>query len=191
MNVWMRERRAGFTDSAAHSMSAGLQRARPAMTGPSISDAMRRTASASSFDAMGNPASITSTPSTWSWRASRSFSAVFIEKPGACSPSRRVVSKMISLSSATVSLPDCVLSILARKAPPAAADFAARPTLSAVCTVPPRGRPPRKPSCAAPACRPTDPPAVSPPRPTALGKGRPASPIRRPAPQESPARSCL
>ena len=52
------------------------------MTGPSISDAMRRTASASSFDAMGNPASITSTPSTWSWRASCSFSAVFMEKPG-------------------------------------------------------------------------------------------------------------
>ena len=44
----------------------------------------------------GEPASMTSTPSVSSCRASCSFSSMRIENPGACSPSRSVVSKMIS-----------------------------------------------------------------------------------------------
>jgi len=88
------------------------------MIGPVISAAISRTASASSLDAIGKPASSTSTPSVWSWRASRSFSGVFIEKPGACSPSRKVVSKMISLLSATVSLPVCPSHQLNQAGPP-------------------------------------------------------------------------
>ncbi|ESW33703.1 hypothetical protein PHAVU_001G091700 [Phaseolus vulgaris] len=48
----------------------------------------------SSCDAQGNPASITSTPSFTSCRAIRSFCSAVMAAPGACSPSRRVVSKM-------------------------------------------------------------------------------------------------
>src|SRR5690349_6820330 len=47
---------------------------------------------------MGKPASITSTPSASRRRARRSFSAVFMEKPGACSPSLSVVSKIRTIS---------------------------------------------------------------------------------------------
>ena len=62
MNVWIRERAAGFRDSPARSMSAGLQRASAAITGFRISAATSFTACASSSDAIGNPASIMSTP---------------------------------------------------------------------------------------------------------------------------------
>ena len=51
---------------------------------------------------MAKPASITSTPSSCSASAMRSFSSRFIEKPGDCSPSRSVVSKMMMRSSASV-----------------------------------------------------------------------------------------
>jgi hypothetical protein len=44
------------------------------------------------------PASITSTRSRSSCRAMRSFSSFVMDAPGDCSPSRKVVSKMISLS---------------------------------------------------------------------------------------------
>src|SRR5580658_10194298 len=45
---------------------------------------------------MAKPASITSTPSSSSARAMRSFSSRFIAAPGDCSPSRRVVSKIMT-----------------------------------------------------------------------------------------------
>ena len=106
MNVWMRERSAGRSDSPARSMSAGLQRASAAITGRRISCAMSSTACASSSDAIGKPASMMSAPSASIWRASRIFSSVFIEKPGDCSPSRRVVSKMINRSVAMVLPPE-------------------------------------------------------------------------------------
>ena len=48
---------------------------------------------------MGNPASITSTPRRASCLATAIFSSMFMEKPGACSPSLRVVSKMYTLLS--------------------------------------------------------------------------------------------
>ena len=52
------------------------------------------TASKSPCEAIGKPASITSTPSFSSWCAITSFSSRFMLQPGDCSPSRRVVSKI-------------------------------------------------------------------------------------------------
>jgi len=53
---------------------------------------MPRTAARSSGEAIGKPASITSTPSRASWRAMSSFSLLVSVAPGDCSPSRSVVS---------------------------------------------------------------------------------------------------
>ena len=69
------------------------------MTGPSTWRAIACTASKSPGEAIGKPASITSTPRRASCCAISSFSPVFSEMPGLCSPSRRVVSKMITRSS--------------------------------------------------------------------------------------------
>ncbi len=91
--------RADFNASPAQSMSPVAQRASAAMTGRLTSAATILTDSVSASDAIGNPASMISTPSSSSWRASRSFSSTRIEKPGACSPSRRVVSKTTTVVS--------------------------------------------------------------------------------------------
>jgi hypothetical protein len=106
MKVWIRGRAAWRTASQQRSMSAGTARARPAMTGPRTSRAMRLTASKSPSDATGKPASMMSTPSRASWRARVSFSVLFIEKPGDCSPSRNVVSK-IRICRLTAAVPPC------------------------------------------------------------------------------------
>ena len=98
MKTWMRLRAAGSSAHAARSMSARLQRASAAITGPLTCVDTVRTASASASDAIGNPASMMSTPSAASCRAIFSFSSIRIEKPGACSPSRSVVSKMMRRS---------------------------------------------------------------------------------------------
>ena len=63
--------------------------------------AISRTASKSPLEAIGKPASITSTPISSSTAAISNFSSRFIEAPGDCSPSRRVVSKMMTRSSVT------------------------------------------------------------------------------------------
>jgi hypothetical protein len=55
-------------------------------------------ASKSPLELAAKPASITSTFRRSSWRAMRSFSSRVMEAPGDCSPSRKVVSKMMSLS---------------------------------------------------------------------------------------------
>ncbi len=55
---------------------------------------MARTASKSPTEAIGNPASMMSTPIAASARATSSFSAIFMLAPGDCSPSRNVVSKI-------------------------------------------------------------------------------------------------
>ena len=94
MNVCMRGRAASFTAFHAASMSATWVRARPAMTGPSTVREISWTASKSPGEVIGKPASITSTPSRASCWAISSFSCVFSEMPGDCSPSRSVVSKM-------------------------------------------------------------------------------------------------
>jgi hypothetical protein len=100
MNVWMRRRSAPRTASAARRMSPGAARDRPAMTGPRTVSAMVFTAAKSSGEAMGQPASIPSTPRSASASAMRTFSVSVMEKPGDCSPSRSVVSKMMTRSGA-------------------------------------------------------------------------------------------
>ncbi len=94
MKVWMRGRSASLTAPQTASMSALWVRARPQMTGPSTVRAMAWTASKSPGEAIGKPASITSTPRRASCWAISTFSAAFSEMPGDCSPSRSVVSKM-------------------------------------------------------------------------------------------------
>src|SRR6267143_429246 len=93
-----REEAAGANASMAASTSCFFARARAAMGTLRTSRATLLTASRSPRDAIGKPASITSTFKAASWRARRIFSSVFIEKPGDCSPSRSVVSKMRTTS---------------------------------------------------------------------------------------------
>ena len=91
--------------SQARSMSSSLQRARPQMIGPWTCRAIACTASKSPGEAMGKPASMTSTPRSCRAWAISSFSARFMLAPGDCSPSRSVVSKMIRRSSDIVQAP--------------------------------------------------------------------------------------
>src|SRR5438270_234232 len=92
---------AGFRASIAAPTSSFLARASAAIGTLRTSCATFRTASRSPRDAIGKPASITSTFRAASCRARRIFSSVFIEKPGDCSPSRSVVSKMRTTSIAS------------------------------------------------------------------------------------------
>src|SRR4051794_39084478 len=96
MNVWMRGRSESRTAFQAASMSWKPVRARPQSTGPSTWRATAWTASKSPGEAIGKPASITSTPSRASWCAISSFSCLLSEIPGDCSPSRSVVSKIFT-----------------------------------------------------------------------------------------------
>ena len=100
----MRERSAGPSAWAASSMSCGLVRASAAMTGRRTLSAILCTASESAGDAMGNPASMMSTPSVSSAWAMASFAWTSIEKPGACSPSRNVVSKTVTRAGVLMAL---------------------------------------------------------------------------------------
>ena len=95
-NVWMRGRTAWRTASAQRSISLNAARARPATEARLTLLAMAETASKSPSDAMGKPASMTSTPSASSRSATSSFSSKVMVAPGDCSPSRRVVSKMMT-----------------------------------------------------------------------------------------------
>src|SRR3954470_20723941 len=90
----MRLRAAGSSALAAASMSRSRHRARAAMTGLRTSRATADTASASAGDAIGKPASMMSTPSASRAWAIVTLAGTSIVNPGACSPSRRVVSKM-------------------------------------------------------------------------------------------------
>src|SRR5438105_14591353 len=98
MKVWMRELAAPFSASAAREMSRSLARASEQTVDSFTCVAIARTASKSPLLEAAKPASMMSTRSRSSWRAMRSFSSLVIEAPGDCSPSRSVVSKMISLS---------------------------------------------------------------------------------------------
>ena len=115
MKVWMRGRSESLTAFQAASMSCALARASPQMTGPCTSRAIAWTASKSPGEEIGKPASMMSTPSRASWCAISSFSCLFSEMPGDCSPSRSVVSKILTRScslrsmSFPFSLPACVL----------------------------------------------------------------------------------
>ena len=94
MKVWIRGRSESLIAFQAASMSALWVRARPQITGPSTVRAIASTASKSPGEVIGKPASITSTPRRASCWAISTFSCVFSEIPGDCSPSRSVVSKM-------------------------------------------------------------------------------------------------
>src|SRR6266540_1708402 len=99
MKVWIRHRSAPFRASAARWMSPGTTRARAAMTGPRTLEAISRTASNSPSEETGKPASMMSTSRRASCSAISTFSGLVSAIPGACSPSRRVVSKMRTTSS--------------------------------------------------------------------------------------------
>src|SRR6056297_1891289 len=79
-------------------MSLPPQRARPQMVGPRTVRATILTDSKSPSDAAGKPASMTSTTNSASARATRTFSRSVMLQPGACSPSRSVVSNTINRS---------------------------------------------------------------------------------------------
>ncbi len=95
MKVWMRGTSACLTASQQTRMSCSIARASPQTRGPLTSRAIALTASKSSGEAIGKPASMMSTRSLASCRATSSFSARFMLAPGACSPSRSVVSKIL------------------------------------------------------------------------------------------------
>jgi hypothetical protein len=96
MKVWMRGRVASLIAFHAASTSGACARASAVMTGPSIVRAIVCTASKSPGEAIGKPASITSTPSRDSCWAISSFSDGLSEMPGDCSPSRNVVSNRMT-----------------------------------------------------------------------------------------------
>src|SRR6266699_770384 len=94
----MRPDSAFLSASIPRWMSRSLARHSPATVESLITPAPACTASKSPFEDAGKPASITSTRMRSSCRAMRSFSSLVIEAPGLCSPSRMVVSNMISRS---------------------------------------------------------------------------------------------
>jgi hypothetical protein len=98
MKVWRRQVPAPFSASMPRWMSLSLARHRPQTVESLTALAMARTASKSPLDEAGKPASITSTRMRSRARAMRSFSSLVMEAPGLCSPSRRVVSNMMSRS---------------------------------------------------------------------------------------------
>ena len=96
--VWIRPRLAFLIASAQRSMSAMPARARPQTVLSVTISAIWRTASKSPLEAIGKPASITSTRISSRILASSIFSSNDIEAPGDCSPSRMVVSKTMTRS---------------------------------------------------------------------------------------------
>ena len=98
ITVWTRPRLANFTASAQRSMSFGCARDRPAMTAFLERRAISLTAWKSPSEVIGKPASMTSTPISSSISATSSFSSKVMVAPGHCSPSRKVVSNMMTRS---------------------------------------------------------------------------------------------
>src|SRR6266567_2270327 len=98
IKVCTRPEPAPSSASPARRTSDSLARARAHTVLPWIAWAIALTAAKSPFDEAGKPASITSTFSRSSCLAMRIFSSRVIDAPGLCSPSRRVVSKMINRS---------------------------------------------------------------------------------------------
>src|SRR5579859_2085440 len=104
--VWMRRRSAGLIASAQQSMSLKLARESPQITAFLVRLAISLTAAKSPSEAIGNPASITSTPMVSSSSATSSFSSCVMVAPGHCSPSRKVVSKMRTRSASRLGAVD-------------------------------------------------------------------------------------
>ncbi len=100
-----RLRDAGASALSVASMSGRAARAKAQITGPSTCRAIASTDWKSPGEATGKPTSITSTPRCASARATWSFCTRFMLAPGACSPSRSVVSKTKTRSVALIVLP--------------------------------------------------------------------------------------
>jgi len=98
MPVWIRPFLEYFSASAATSISFSTARVRAHIVGQVTAFDISTTELKSPGLEIGKPASITSTPSSCSALATSIFSMVFSWHPGTCSPSRKVVSKMYSLS---------------------------------------------------------------------------------------------
>ena len=79
-------------------MSFGFARDRPAITAFLERRAISLTAWKSPSEVIGKPASMTSTPMSSSISAMSSFSSKVMVAPGHCSPSRKVVSNMMTRS---------------------------------------------------------------------------------------------
>ena len=94
MKVWMRGRRAFFSDfgGAFHIQRAGARQRRHLHPGELAAD--RIDGFEIAFGGDRETASRMSTPRSTSFAAIRSFSGMFMLQPGDCSPSRSVVSKM-------------------------------------------------------------------------------------------------
>ena len=92
--MWICGRSASLMAPQTASMSAFTARASAVTMGPRTSRAMAWQAWKSPGEEIGNPASMTSTPSAASWCASCTLPSPSSANPGDCSPSRRVVSKM-------------------------------------------------------------------------------------------------
>jgi len=107
--TWIRCRSAPLTAACTFSISPALQRARPQIIGPKSASAIALTDSKSPGDAAGKPASITSTLRSDRALATLSFSPSVMLQPGACSPSRSVVSKMRIRLSEALSVICCCL----------------------------------------------------------------------------------
>jgi hypothetical protein len=99
----MRDELAPFRASPARSMSLSNALASEQIVASLMVLATAWTASKSPCEAMAKPASITSTRIFSSTLAMRIFSSLVIDAPGDCSPSLRVVSKIISLSDISLS----------------------------------------------------------------------------------------
>ena len=91
----MRPLAACLMASPARRTSFSLARASEHTVEPLMILAISDIASKSPGLAAANPASITLTPNFSSWRAIRIFSSLVMAAPGLCSPSRKVVSKII------------------------------------------------------------------------------------------------
>src|SRR5262249_11597986 len=100
--VWIRRRAAGLIASAQQSMSLKPARERPQTTAFLLRLAISLTAAKSPSEAIGKPASITSTPIVSSISATSSFSSCVMVAPGHCSPSRSVASKVRTWSSSAL-----------------------------------------------------------------------------------------
>ena len=94
----MRPLAAGLIASPAARMSFSDTRAKEQTVLVLMVSAMARMASKSPGLAAAKPASITSTRRRSNWRAMRIFSSLVMDAPGLCSPSRKVVSKIIKRS---------------------------------------------------------------------------------------------
>ena len=94
MTTWICGDCASLMARQTASISSRSARASAVTATLRISRAMRLHASNSPAEELGNPASMTSTPSFSSCLAMRSFEVAFRWKPGDCSPSRSVVSRM-------------------------------------------------------------------------------------------------